>query len=56
VGLLAAAISVISFLLLAHVVGGYNPALAGVVRADWIALALLALGGISFGIGELRDR
>lgn len=42
--LIAGLVSVASFLLLAALVGSYNPALAGVVRADWVALVLLLIG------------
>jgi hypothetical protein len=36
--------SVISFLALAYSVGGYNPGVARVVVADWIALVCLVVG------------
>jgi hypothetical protein len=36
--------SVISFLALAHSVGGYNAGIARVVAADWVALACLVVG------------
>ena len=38
--------SVLSFLALAGAVGGYNPALARVVTADWVALACLLPAGL----------
>lgn len=38
--------SVVSFLAIAWSVGGYGPAIATVVRADLVALALLAAGGL----------
>lgn len=38
--------SVLSFLVLAAAVGGYNAALARVVAADWIALACLLAAGL----------
>ena len=38
--------SVLSFLVLAGAVGGYNAALARVVAADWIALACLLPAGL----------
>jgi hypothetical protein len=40
----AAAVSVGSFLLLALMTGGYNPQIARVVTADWVALLALAVG------------
>jgi hypothetical protein len=48
VTLAAAATSVISFLLLARAVGGYNAQVGRVVTADWIALAALALGAVAY--------
>jgi hypothetical protein len=39
---------VISFLLLARAVGGYNAQVGRVVTADWIALAALALGAVAY--------
>jgi hypothetical protein len=44
-GLVAGLVSVVSFLLLAALVGDYNSALATVVRADVVALMLLLAGG-----------
>ena len=41
VALVIGLISVVSFLLLAYAVGGYNPQVGRVVSADWIALAAL---------------
>ena len=46
VGLVAGLVSVVSFLVFAQLVGGYNSSLATVVRADIIALVLLVIGGI----------
>lgn len=43
VAMTAGAISVISFLVLAAITPGTDPAIARIVRADWLALALLAL-------------
>lgn len=43
--LLAALVSVASFLVLSQMVGGYNAALATVVRVDMVALVLLVAGG-----------
>lgn len=43
--LLAALVSVVSFLVLSQMVGGYNAALATVVRVDMVALVLLVAGG-----------
>ena len=40
-------VSVLSFLALAGTVGGYNPHLARVVTADWIALACLIAGTVA---------
>lgn len=39
--ILVGLISVVSFLVLAYGTGGYNPAIAKVVKADWIALIAL---------------
>lgn len=47
-GLLAAGVSVISFLLLAALVGPVNGALSKVVLVDTVALAPLALGGAAY--------
>lgn len=46
IAIVAGLVSVISFLILALGTGNYNPALAKVVKADWIALfaLLVALG------------
>lgn len=44
---LAAFASVLSFLALAHGTGNYNPAVATVVIADWVALACLVPGAIA---------
>lgn len=41
---IAGFVSVVSFLALAHSVGGYNAGVARVVAADWVALACLAVG------------
>ncbi len=38
-------VSVVSFLWLAGVTGGYNASLSRVIAADWLALALLIVGG-----------
>ena len=44
-------VSVISFLVLAHPSASLNPALATVVRADWVALVLLVIGTMAhFGL------
>ena len=42
--LVAGAVSVFSFLVLAGMVGGYNPALGTVVKVDIVAAVLLAVG------------
>ena len=42
--LVAGAVSVVSFLVLAGMVGGYNPALGTVVKVDIMAAVLLAVG------------
>jgi hypothetical protein len=44
--LVAGFVSVISFLVLAQPVGSLNTALITVVRADWLALALLVVGAV----------
>jgi len=44
-GLMAAFVSVATFLAFAQIVGGYNSLLATVVRVDIIALVLLIIGG-----------
>lgn len=43
-GLVAGLVSVVSFLILAQPTSSLNTALITVVRADWLALALLAVG------------
>jgi hypothetical protein len=48
VTLVAAATSVVSFLVLARVVGGYNAQVGHVVAADWVALGALALGAVAY--------
>ena len=45
--LIAGFISVASFLVLARLASAYNPELSTVVRADWLALALLAAGAVA---------
>jgi hypothetical protein len=45
--LVAGFISVASFLVLARLSSAYNPELSTVVRADWLALALLAAGAVA---------
>jgi hypothetical protein len=45
--LVAGIVSVSSFVLLAQSVGGYNAALATVVRVDVVALVLLVLAGVA---------
>ncbi|MEM9533759.1 MAG: phosphopantetheine adenylyltransferase [Pseudomonadota bacterium] len=55
-GLIVAAASVVSFLLLAQLVGGYNPAIANVVRADWVALGLLVVGGATHSLERWQSR
>ena len=45
-GLVAGGVSVVSFLVLAFAVGGYNPALATVVKVDVVAAVLLAAGAV----------
>jgi hypothetical protein len=44
VAILVGLVSVVSFLILAHSTGDYNPAIAKVVKADWIALVALVVG------------
>jgi hypothetical protein len=44
--LVAAAVSVVAFLALALSVGGYNPALSTVVKADMLALGLLVMAAV----------
>ncbi|MDH4394605.1 MAG: phosphopantetheine adenylyltransferase [Limnobacter sp.] len=49
VAIVAGLVSVVSFLILAYGTGEYNPAIAKVVKADWIALiALLVAFGTHF--------
>lgn len=48
--LAAGFVSVVSFLVLSHLVGDYNAALATVVRVDWIALALLVAGAVAHAL------
>jgi hypothetical protein len=43
--LLAAAVSVLSFMALAYTAGPYNSAVARVVMVDWVAVGLLLVGG-----------
>lgn len=45
-GLVAALVSLGSFLSLAQVVGGYNSSLLTVVRIDIVALVLVVIGGL----------
>ena len=45
--LVIGSVSVASFLVLAQLSGSYNDALATVVRADWLALALLLIGAVA---------
>jgi hypothetical protein len=45
--LVAGFISVASFLVLARLASAYNPELSTVVRADWLALVLLAAGAVA---------
>jgi hypothetical protein len=45
-GVAAGLASVVSFLVLAYSVGGYNDSLSRVVRADILALVLLAIGAV----------
>lgn len=45
--LVAGFISVASFLVLARLASAYNPELSTVVRADWLALILLAAGAVA---------
>jgi hypothetical protein len=44
--LVAAGVSVVSFLALAFSVGSYNEALSTVVKVDWVALILLVIGTV----------
>lgn len=45
--LIAGFTSVASFLVLARLASAYNPELSTVVRADWLALVLLAAGAVA---------
>jgi hypothetical protein len=45
--LVIGSVSVASFLVLAQLSSSYNDALATVVRADWLALALLLVGAVA---------
>lgn len=45
--LVIGSVSIASFLVLARLSGSYNDALATVVRADWLALALLLVGAVA---------
>jgi hypothetical protein len=45
--LVIGSVSVASFLVLARLSSSYNDALATVVRADWLALALLLVGAVA---------
>jgi hypothetical protein len=49
--LVIGSVSVASFLVLARLSSSYNDALAIVVRADWLALALLAIGTVAHFAG-----
>lgn len=46
--------SVLSFLVLAWAVGGYNDAIARVVAADWVALACLVVGAAAHAFAGRR--
>lgn len=46
IALIAAAVSVVSFLALAFSVGSYNSALSTVVKADMLALVLLVIAAV----------
>lgn len=48
IALVAGAISVVSFLVLAYATGGYNDALGRVVTADWVAAAFLIIGFVAY--------
>jgi hypothetical protein len=50
--LIAGAVSVISFLVIAGMVGGYNTAIARVVTADVVAVVCLAIAAFAYW----RDR
>ena len=51
VALVIGLVSLVSFLLLAYAVGGYNPRVARVVIADWIALAALVAAAVVYWRG-----
>lgn len=51
-GLLAAFVSVTSFLVLAYEVGGFTSDLSSVVRADIVALVLVVIGGVTHVSGK----
>lgn len=46
--LIAGAVSVISFLVIAGIVGGYNTGIARVVTADIVAVACLLIGAFAY--------
>lgn len=46
--LIAGWVSVLSFLLLARQVGGYNAPLLRVVKADWLAVLMLLVGSMAY--------
>lgn len=48
----AGIVSVASFLLIAHLVGGYNEAVQRVVIADIVALVLLLIGFATYWLGD----
>ena len=50
--LIAGFVSVVSFLVLAYITGGYNAAVARVVAADWVALACLAAAAVAMLTGR----
>jgi hypothetical protein len=49
--LVAAGVSVVAFLALAMSVGHYNAAVSTVVKADWLALALLVIAAAVHHLG-----
>lgn len=53
--LIAGFVSVASFLVLAKLSSSYNAELSTVVRADWVALALLAAGAVAHQWPFTRD-
>jgi len=53
--LVAGFVSVASFLVLAKLSASYNSELSTVVRADWLALALLAVGAVAHQWPHTRD-